>query len=102
MPSHQQPSWARREVARLPMLQDHSDCLRVAQHALVLGCSGNVQSDPSVSAKSTQSGVSATQPDPAQELIKPAPTCLAPGATVNKEQGFSEAVTARIEASQRG
>ena len=36
------------EVAGLPMQQDHSDCTRVAQHALVLGPSGNVQSDPLV------------------------------------------------------
>ena len=34
------------EVTGLPMQQDHSDCPRVAQHALVLGSSGNVQSDP--------------------------------------------------------
>ena len=76
-----------------------SDCPRVAQHALVLGSSGNVQSDPPVSA---QSGVPTIQPDPVQELVKPEPTCLAPRATAIKEQGFSEAVTARIEAPQRG
>ena len=34
------------EVAGLPLQQNHSDCTRVAQHALVLGSSGNVQSDP--------------------------------------------------------
>ena len=87
------------EVAGLHMQQDHSDCTRVAQHALVLGSSGNVQSDPLVSA---QSGVSTIQPDPAQEPVKPEPICLAPRATAIKEQGFSEAVTARIEAPQRG
>ena len=38
------------EVTGLPLQQDNSDCTRVAQHALVLGSSGNVQSDPSVSA----------------------------------------------------
>ena len=37
-----------KEVARLPMQQDHSDCIRVAQHALVLGSSGHVQPDPFV------------------------------------------------------
>ena len=82
------------EVAGLSMQQDYSDCPRVAQHALVLGSSGNVQSDPPVSAQSTQSGVSTIQLDPAQELIKPEPTCLAPRATAIKEQGFSEAVAA--------
>ena len=34
------------EVTGLPLQKDHSDCTRVAQHALVLGSSGNVQSDP--------------------------------------------------------
>ena len=44
----------------------------------------------------------AIQPDPAQEPVKPEPTCLAPRATAIKEHGFSEAVAARIEAPQRG
>ena len=79
------------EIAGLPMQQDHSDCSRVAQHALVLGSSGNVQSDPFVSAQPAQSGISTFQPDRAQELV-------APRATAIKEQGFSEAVAARIEA----
>ena len=90
------------EVARLHMQQDHSDCTRVATHALVLGSSGYVQSDPLVSAQPAQSGVSTIQPDPAQEPVKPEPTCLAPRASAVKEQGFSEAVAARIEAPQRG
>ena len=38
-----------KEVAGLPK-QDHSDCIRVAQHALVLGSSGHVQPDPFVPA----------------------------------------------------
>ena len=91
MPSHQQPSWAK--------WWRRFDCSRVAQHALVLGSSGNVQSDPSVFA---QSGISTIQPDLAQELVKPEPTCLAPRVTAIKEQGFSEAVAAQIEAPQRG
>ena len=74
----------------------------MAQHALVWGSSSNVQSDPSVSAQPAQSGISTIQPDLAQELVKPEPTCLAPRATAIKEQGFSEAVAARIEAPQRG
>ena len=81
------------------MQQNHSDCTRVAQHALVLGSSGNVWSDPTVSA---QSGISTFQPDPAQEPVKPEPTCLAPRATAIKEEGFSETVAARIEALERG
>ena len=90
------------EVTGLPLQQDHFDRPRVAQHALVLGCSGNVQSDPSVSAQPAQSGISTVQPDPAQEPVKPELTCLAPRATAIKEQGFSEGVAARIEAPQRG
>ena len=90
------------EVTGLPPQQDHFDRPRVAQHALVLGSSGNVQSDPSVSAQPAQSGISTFQPDPAQEPVKPELTCLAPRATAIKEQGFSEAVAARIEAPQRG
>ena len=90
------------KVAGLPLQQDYSDCPRVAQHALVLGSSGNVQSDPPVSAQPAQSGVPTIQPDPAQEPVKAEPTCLAPRATAIKEQGFSEAVAARIEAPQRG
>ena len=81
------------------MQQNHTDCTGVAQHALVLGSSGHVQSDPTVSA---QSGDSAIQPDPAQEPVKPEPTWLAPRATAIKEQGFSEAMAAGIEAPQRG
>ena len=88
------------EVTGLPLQQDHSDCTRVAQHALVLGSSGSVQSDPSVSAQPAQSGVSTIQPDPAQEPVKPEPTWLAPRATAIKEQGFTEAVAAQIEAPQ--
>ena len=90
------------EVAGLPLQQDHPDSTRVAQNALVLGSSGNVQSHPLVSAQPGQSGVSTIQPDPAQEPVKPEPTCLAPRATAIKEQGFSEAVAAKIEAPQRG
>ena len=90
------------EVTGLPLRQDHFDRPRMAQHALVLGSSGNVQSDPSVSAQPAQSGISTIQPDPAQEPVKPELTCLAHRATAIKEQGFSEAVATRIEAPQRG
>ena len=81
------------------MQQDHNDCTRVA---LVLGPSGHVQSDPTVPDQSAQPGDSTTQPDPAQEFVKPEPTYLAPRATAIEEQGFSEAVAAQIEAPQRG
>ena len=84
------------------MQQNHNDCTGVAQHALVVGSCPNVQSDPTVSVQPAQSGFSTIQPDPAQESVKPEPTYLAPRATAIKEQGFSEAVAAQIEAPQRG
>ena len=90
------------EVAGLPMQQNHTDCPGVAQHALTLGSSGCVQSDPIMPSQSAQSGDSAIQPNPAQEPVKPEPTCLAPRATAIKVQGFSEAVAAQIEPPQRG
>ena len=90
------------EVTGLPLQQNNSDCPRVAQHALVLGSSGNVQSNPTVSAQHTKLSVSAIQPGPSQEPVKSEPTCVAPRASAIKEQGFSEAVAARIEAPQRG
>ena len=84
------------------MQQNDPDCTGLAQHALVLGSSGNVQSDPTVSAQHTKPSVSAIQPGPTQEPVKSESTCLAPRASAIKEQGFSEAVAAQIEAPQRG
>ena len=82
------------EVTGLPLQQNHTDCTGMAQHALVLGSSGNVQPDSPVSAQHTQSSVSAIQPGPTQEPVKSESTCLAPRATAIKEQGFSEAMAA--------
>ena len=67
-----------------------------------LGPGSNVKPDPTVSAQHTQPSVSAIQPGPSQEPVESEPTCLAPRASAIKEQGFSEAVAARIEAPQRG
>ena len=90
------------EVTGLPLQQDNTDCPRVAQHALVLGSGGNVQSDPTVPALHTQPVVSTIQPGSSQEPVKSESSRLAPRASAIKEQGFSEAVAARIEAPQRG
>ena len=90
------------EVVGLPVQQNNPDCSRVAQHALVLGSGGHVQPNPSLPAQPAQLTKSAVQPDPSQESGKPEPSCLAPRASAIKEQGFSEAVAARIEAPQRG
>ena len=62
LPTRSHLGQSSREVTGLPLQQDHSDCTRVAQHALVLGSSGNVQSDPSVSAQPARSGAT-IQPD---------------------------------------
>ena len=45
--------------------------------------------------------LTAIQSDPSQKSDQPKSPCLAPRATKIKEQGFSEAVAARIEAPQR-
>ena len=90
------------EAPGLPLQQNNSDCPRVAQHALVLGAGSNVRPDPTVSAQHTQLGDSAIQPGPSQEPVESEPTRLAPRALAIKEQGFSEALAARIEAPQRG
>ena len=88
------------EAPGLPLQQNNSDCTRVAQHALVLGPGSNVKPDPTVSAQHTQPSVSTIQPGPSQEPVESEPTCLAPRASAIKEQSFSEAVAARIEAPQ--
>ena len=85
------------EASGLSLQQNNSDCPRVAQHALVLGSGSNVKPDPTVSAQHTQPSVSAIQPGPSQEPVESESTCLAPRASAIKEQGFSEAVAARIE-----
>ena len=89
------------ETPGLPLQQYNPDCTRVAQHALVLGPGSNVKPDPTVSAQHTQPSVSAIQPGPSQEPGESESACLAPRSSAIKEQGFSEAVAARIEAPQR-
>ena len=89
------------EAPGLPLQQNNPDCPGVAPHALVLGPGSNVKPDPTLSAQHTKPCVSAIQPGPSQEPVESEPTCLAPRASAIKEQGFSEAVAARIEAPQR-
>ena len=86
------------EVARLPMQENRSDCSRVAQHALVLGSSGHVQPNSTGPAQYVDT---ALQPDLSQKFDKSKSPCMASRASAIKEQGFSEAVAARIEAPQR-
>ena len=89
------------EATGLPVQETHSDCPGVAQHALVLGPGDHVQSGPSQPAQPAQSADTALQSDPSQKSDKSKSPCMAPRATKIKEQGFSEAVAARIEAPQR-
>ena len=89
------------EVAGHPMQEIYSNCPGVAQHALVLGSSIHVQPDPTMPAQSTQLIDTTLQSDPPQESDKSKSPCVAPRTTAIKEQGFSEAVAARIEAPQR-
>ena len=90
------------ETTGLPVQETHSDCPGLAQHALVLGLSDHVQSGPSQPAQPAQAANTDLQSDPSQKSDKPKSPCLAPRASKIKEQGFSEAVAARIEAPQRG
>ena len=90
------------EVTGLPVQEDHPDCSRVAQHALVLGPSDHVQSGPPQSGQPAQPVDTALQSDPSQKSDKSESPCMAPRATSIKEQGFSQAVAAKIEAPQRG
>ena len=79
----------------------HTDCPRVAKHALVLGPGIHVQPNSIEPTQPTQSADTALQSDTPQEFDQPKSPCLAPRASAIKEQGFSEAVAARIEAPQR-
>ena len=83
------------------MQESHSDFSGVAQQALVLGPSGHVQSNSAEAAKSAQSVDTTLQSDPSQKSDKPKSPRMAPRASAIKEQGFSAAVAARIEAPQR-
>ena len=86
------------KIIGLPMQETHSDCPGVAQHALVLGLGDHVQSGPSQPAQSVDT---ALQSDSSQKSDKSKSPCMAPRATTIKQQGFSEAVAARIEAPHR-
>ena len=90
------------EVTGLPLQENHSHCSGVAQDALVLGSSDHVQSDPTEPAQPAKSVDTTLQSDPSQKSDKLKSPCMAPRASAIKEQGFSEAVAARIEAPQRG
>ena len=90
------------EVAGLPIPKVDHHCPGVAQHDMVSGPSGDVQSDPIALAPAAKPPDSTLQSDPSQKSDKLKSPCMSPRATAIKEQGFSEAVATRIEAPQRG
>ena len=90
------------EITGLPIPKVDHYCPGVAQHDMVLGPSGNVQSGPITLASTAKPTDPTLQPGPSQESDKPKSPCMALRATSIKEQGFSEAVATRIEAPQRG
>ena len=81
------------EVEGLPMQENHSDCSRVAQYALILGSNDHVKPDPSVPA---QSADSAFRSDPSQESVTLKSACMAARVSAIKDEGFSEALAAQI------
>ena len=63
----------------IPRLQkDNSHCPGLAQHALVLGSSGAVRSDPSLPASTSRSDGATVQWEPSQGSGWSEPSCLAP------------------------
>ena len=67
------------------MQENHSDCPGVAQHALVLGPSGHVQSNPTEPTQSAHLVDTALQSDPSQKSDKSISPCMAPRASAIKE-----------------
>ena len=65
------------KTKRLLLQEDHLNCSRL------------VRTDPTVPAQPTKSAHSSLQSDSTQECDKPKSPCLAPLASVAKEQGFS-------------
>ena len=66
------------------MQENYSDCSGVAKHALVLGSSDHVQSDPTEPAQPVDTTF---QSDPSQKSDESKSPCMAPRATAIKEQG---------------
>ena len=79
----------------------HSDCSRVAKHAMVLGPGQHVCSNSSLSSQGEEFVNPAIQSVTSQGPIQPEPPCVAPRAAAIQQAGFSDEVAARIEAPQR-
>ena len=81
--------------------QDDPHCPRMAKHALVLGPSEPVSSDPIQAPSGARPGDSTLQRGTTPESQQPQSSCLAPRISAIHKHGFSDEVAARIEAPQR-
>ena len=79
----------------------HSDCSRVAQHALVLGPGQHVSSHSPLASSGGEFDNSTIQSVSSQGPPQSKPPCLAPRASAIQQAGFSAEVATRIEAPQR-
>ena len=86
------------EAEGLPMQENHCDCSRWSN---MLWFWDPVEMSQDLLVPS-QPAHTAFQPDSYEESVRPKSTCLDPRSSAIQEQGFSEAVTALIEAPQRG
>ena len=68
----------------------HSDCSRVAKHAMVLGPGQHVSSNPILTSNSGEFVNPTIQSVPPKGSLQPESTCLAPRATAIQQAGFSD------------
>ena len=79
----------------------HSDCSRVAKHAMVLEPGQHVGSSSSLSSQGEELVNPTFQSMPSQGSLQPESPRMAPRAAAIQQAGFSDEVAARIEAPQR-
>ena len=89
------------QVDRSRIPQSHSNCSRLAKHAMVLGPGQHVGPNSSRPSESRKPIDSTLQSLPSQGPSQSESACLAPRAFAIQQAGFSEEVATRIEAPQR-
>ena len=100
-------AYAFRPVSLIPQVISklrYQGCRRmilIAQHALVLGSSQLISSDPVQAPSGPRPGIPALQRAPTQEPHTSQSPCLAPRIDSIQKHGFSQEVATRIEAPQR-
>ena len=102
LPTNIPPGQGSQQAIRPFLQESHSDSPRLAQHAMVLGSSGNVIPNPSLPSTLARPSDSAFQQGTPQEPEQPKSPCLAPRAEAVRDQGFSSPVASRIVAPQKG